>query len=195
MERQNNVRKLVTVGVLSSISFILMMLDFPLPGIPPYLKIDFSEVPALIAAIVFGPAAGITVEAIKNILHYFFMSSAVGVPVGQAANFIAGLLFILPVSYIYRKYNSKTGLTFGLIVGTIVMTLMMAVLNMFIILPAYTMFLGYPAMSNLETMKLIAVAFMPFNLIKGGVITIVFLLLFTRMRTWLEQQQRALHNA
>ena len=54
----------------SSIAYLLMMLDFPFPGLPPFLKIDFSDVPALIAAIIFGPVAGIIVEAIKNILHY-----------------------------------------------------------------------------------------------------------------------------
>ena len=44
--------------MLSSIAYLLMMLDFPFPGLPPFLKIDFSDVPALIAAIIFGPIAG-----------------------------------------------------------------------------------------------------------------------------------------
>lgn len=51
--------------MLSSIAFVLMLLNFPFPGLPDYLKIDFSDVPAIIAILVYGPAAGIAVEAIK----------------------------------------------------------------------------------------------------------------------------------
>ena len=69
-EQKNSVVQMVSVAMLSSIAYLLMMLDFPFPGLPPFLKIDFSDVPALIAAIIFSPIAGVIVEAIKNILHY-----------------------------------------------------------------------------------------------------------------------------
>ena len=60
------IRQTVTVSVLSTIAYLLMMLNFPLPGLPPFLKIDFSEVPALLAAIVFGPVAGTALEKARR---------------------------------------------------------------------------------------------------------------------------------
>ena len=84
-----SVKALVAIGMLSSISYVLMLLNFPLPPFPNFLMIDFSDIPALIAALIFGPVAGILVELFKNILDYFMTGSATGVPVGNIANFVA----------------------------------------------------------------------------------------------------------
>ncbi|WP_110113004.1 ECF transporter S component [Bacillus sp. CGMCC 1.16541] len=188
MEQTKKTQKLVTLGMLSSISYVLMMFNFPLPGIPPFLKIDFSELPALIAAIIYGPIAGIIVEGIKNLLHYMIQGSMTGVPVGQVANFVAGLLFILPVAYMFRKYRDTKGITIGLVVGTIAMAVLMSVLNYYVLLPAYTMFLQAPALSSEEAKQLIVTGILPFNFIKGIVTGIIFMLLFTKMRTWIVKQ-------
>ncbi|MFV2050906.1 ECF transporter S component [Metabacillus sp. YM-086] len=185
---QSKVRKHVTVGMLSSIAYVLMMLDFPFPGFPVFLQIDFSDAPALIAAIVFGPAAGIMVEAIKNVLHYLIQGSATGVPVGQVANFIAGAIFILPSSYMFRRYKSLKGLLIGLVIGTLLMTTVMSVLNYYIIMPAYTLFLNSPAMTAEATKQLVVASIMPFNFIKGILMTLIFLLIISRLKFWLTNQ-------
>ncbi|MGR3777575.1 ECF transporter S component [Bacillus paramycoides] len=184
MKQKNSVVQMVSVAMLSSIAYLLMMLDFPFPGLPPFLKIDFSDVPALIAAIIFGPIAGVIVEAIKNVLYYGIQGSLTGVPVGEIANFIAGCLFIGPASFLFRKYRSVKSLTTGLMLGTITMTVIMSVLNYFIILPAYTWFLNSPAMSSDVMRQTIITAILPFNIIKGIVVTIVFVALFSRLKVW-----------
>ncbi|UII54678.1 ECF transporter S component [Cytobacillus spongiae] len=183
-----NVKALVAIGMLSSISYVLMVLNFPIPPFPPYLMIDFSDIPALIAALIFGPVAGILVELFKNILDYFMTGSATGVPVGHIANFIAGVLFILPTYYLYKKLNSLKGMTFALVVGTISMAVIMSVLNYFVILPAYTFFLNYPAMSSEATRQMVVSAILPFNVVKGLLIALVFMLMFTKMQTWIQKQ-------
>ena len=181
-------KALVAIGMLSSISYILMLLNFPIPPFPQFLMIDFSDIPALIAALIFGPVAGILVELFKNILDYFMTGSATGVPVGHIANFVAGILFVLPTYYIYNKLKTKKGMTFALVVGTIIMALTMSVLNYFIILPAYTFFLNAPLMSAPEMRTMIVTGILPFNIVKGLIITIVFMLLFTRMSIWINKQ-------
>ncbi|WP_442595868.1 ECF transporter S component [Neobacillus sp. D3-1R] len=183
-----NVKALVSIGMLSSISYLLMLLNFPLPLLPSFLLIDFSDIPALIAALIFGPVAGILVELIKNILNYFMTGSATGVPVGHIANFVAGILYILPTYYVYNKLKTKKGMTFGLIFGTIAMAVVMSVLNYFIILPAYTYFLHFPAMSTPEMRTLIVTGILPFNILKGLFMSIVFFLIFTRLNTWITRQ-------
>ncbi|MGM0806403.1 MAG: ECF transporter S component [Bacillota bacterium] len=186
--QKGKIKQMVAVSMLSTIAYVLMMLDFPFPGLPPFLKIDFSEVPALLAAIIFGPAAGIIVEAIKNVLHYGIVGSFTGVPVGQIANFVAGILFILPVSYLFRKKNSVKRLSAGLILGTVLMTFMMGLLNYLIILPAYTWFLGADPMSSQMMLDLILKGITPFNLIKGTIITLLFVALYNRMQPWVMKQ-------
>jgi len=183
-----SIKALVAIGMLSSIAYILMMLNFPLPPFPQFLEIDFSDIPALIAALIFGPIAGVLVELFKNILDYFMTGSATGVPVGHTANFITGILFILPTYFIYNKLKSKKGMTFALVIGTLTMATTMSVLNYFVFLPAYTFFLNAPLMSAPEMRTMIVTGILPFNIIKGLIIAIVFMLLFTRMSPWIRKQ-------
>lgn len=186
--KKNRVRILVSLAMLSSISYILMFVNFPVPPFPAFLKIDFSDIPALIGAIIFGPMAGVVIELIKNILDYFIKGSETGVPVGHVANFLAGILYILPTYYVYNKLTSKKGMTFALVLGSAVMAIVMSVLNYVVILPAYTFFLNAPAMSGAEVKEYIVALILPFNLIKGVAMSILFMILFTKMGTWLNKQ-------
>ncbi|MET3696153.1 riboflavin transporter FmnP [Bacillus oleivorans] len=182
------IQKMAGIGVLASIAYILMLLNFPLPGFPPYLKIDFSDLPALLATLLMGPLAGILVEFIKCGLDYIITGSETAIPIGQLANFIAGVMLILPTYFIYQKMKSKLGLSVGLVSGTLMMTLVMSLLNYFVLLPAYTILLNFPAMSSSEMKSMITVAIIPFNLIKGLVVTAVFLIIFTRLQDWIQKQ-------
>src|SRR5690554_5960515 len=133
--RKNSVKTLVAIGMLSAIAYVLMLLKFPILPAASFLKLDFSDIPALIAALVFGPGAGILVEFLKNVLDYFMTGSETGVPVGHISNFIAGVLFIVPAYYIYQKLRTNKGMTFALIAATVIMSLIMSVLNYFVFLP------------------------------------------------------------
>ncbi|RHW39402.1 ECF transporter S component [Lysinibacillus yapensis] len=187
MVKQNlKLRSFVAIAMLSSISFILMLLNFPLPGFPLFLQIDFSDVPALIAAITMGPMAGILVELFKNILDWIFSGTPTGVPVGHMANFMTGILFILPVYYIYKKIPTIKGLSTGLIVGTVVMAVGMSILNYVAFLPMYSYFLGMESFDMKET---IVMGILPFNMVKGIILMIVAVLLFRTMRVWIENQR------
>lgn len=188
MMKKLNIRSFVLIGVFSAVSYLLMLLNFPLPPFPNFLLVDFSDVPALLAAILYGPLAGVFVELLKNVLNYFITGSPTGIPVGHIANFMAGVTFILPTYYVYRKTKSKKGMLFGLAAGTAVMALVMSVLNYYVFLPAYTLFLGAPAMSAPETKALVVSAILPFNAVKGAMIAAVFMLLFARLSQWLQKQ-------
>jgi riboflavin transporter len=177
-----NVKALVSIGMLSSISYLLMLLNFPLPPFPKFLFVDFSDIPALIAALIFGPIAGILVEFFKNVLNYIATGSETGIPVGHISNFLAGILFILPTYFLYNKIKTKKGMTLALILGTITMSIMMSILNYLVILPAYTALLHFPDMRNL-----VVPAILPFNILKGVIMSVLFMLLFTRLRPWINK--------
>nr|WP_295971752.1 ECF transporter S component [uncultured Bacillus sp.] len=186
--KKNKVKMLVSIAVLSSISYILMFLNFPIPPFPVFLQIDFSDLPALVGALIFGPVAGILVELFKNILDYFMTGSETGIPIGHMANFIAGIVFILPVYFIYNKLRTKKGMMFALVTSSILMSLIMSVLNYFVLLPAYSFFLNMSAMNGTEMRQSIVTGILPFNIIKGFIMSVVFMLLFTKLRPWLNKK-------
>ncbi|MFX3673973.1 MAG: ECF transporter S component [Paenisporosarcina sp.] len=186
--KKNKLKIMIAIGMLSSISFILMLLNFPLPALPSFLKVDFSDVPALIAAITMGPLAGILVAFFKNVLYWMFSGSPTGVPVGELANFATSILFMLPVYVIYRKFSTTKGLSIGLVAGVLTMAIGMSVLNYLIFLPMYTYFLNMPAITGPALRDTIVLGILPFNLIKGVLLATVVLVLFKSMKTWIDKQ-------
>jgi riboflavin transporter len=181
--KKMNTRMFVTVGMLSAISYVLMLFNFPIPPFPKFLMIDFSDVPALIAMVTLGPLAGILVELFKNVIDYVLTGSDTGVPIGHAANFVAGVLLILPTHFIYSRFQSKKGLLIGLITGTFVMSISMGILNYFVFLPAYKYFMNFEL-----PVEIIITGIVPFNILKGILVTSVFTLLFVRLQGWLSKQ-------
>ncbi|OZU88851.1 riboflavin transporter FmnP [Virgibacillus indicus] len=185
--QSSNLLKLIILALLGTISLVLFFLNFPLPLLPSYLKIDFSDVPALMAGLIFSPIAGVIVVAVKNIL-YLAVSGA-GDPIGVAANFIAGVMFVVPVSVLYHKFKGVKSIVSGLVAGTVIMALGMSVLNYLFILPAYGWFMGWEMTEQFKWFSVYA-GVLPFNIIKGIVVGLLFVPLFVKMRTWIEQQQR-----
>ncbi|HET7657050.1 MAG TPA: ECF transporter S component, partial [Bacillales bacterium] len=97
-------------------------------------------------------------------------------------NFIAGLLLVLPAAFIARKVGSRKNLIFSLVVGILLMAVVMSVLNYFVILPVYMWFLHFPHMSPAAMFKLVAYGILPFNLIKGAALAVIFLLIYPRLK-------------
>lgn len=192
--KKYNVKSFVTIGMLSSLAFVLMLIKFPIPPFPPYLTVDFSDIPALIAAFMFGPVAAILVELFKNIIDYIVIGSEAGLPIGNLANFAAGVAFVLPTYYVYMRLKKTRGLIASLIVGTLFMAVFMSVLNYIAVLPAYIALLGWDPMSTTALRQLVVTAVLPFNIIKGIIIAAVFLLIYSRMGNWLNKNT-SLKNA
>lgn len=185
-QRSSKLVKLVVLSLLAAISLVLFFISFPLPLLPPYLKVDFSDVPALLAGLIFSPLAGVVVVLIKNLLY--FVASGATDPIGVTANFIAGSLFVFPVAYLYRRYQGVKSVVLGLIIGTVGMAVVMSVLNYFVILPAYSLLIG---MEMNDTIKFGAVVagVLPFNFIKGVIVSILFVPVFMKMSEWINQKR------
>lgn len=182
----SNLVKLIVLALLGTISFVLMFLSFPLPFLPPYLKIDFSDVPALMAGLIFSPLTGIVVVAVKNLLYLVI---GTGEPVGVAANFLAGTIFVLPVAYFYHRYKSVKSIISGLIIGTVIMAISMSILNYVVILPIYAWFMGMEEMRTEGAMRIAVLAgVLPFNVLKGVIVGMFFVPFYNKMRSWIDQK-------
>lgn len=182
-----SVSKMTKVAMLSVLAFILMLIELPLPIFPGFLKVDISDVPALIAGFALGPVAGIAVEAIKNILHLLRTSTG---GVGELANFFVGAAIVLPSALIYRHKKNKVSAVVGLAVGTVIMAICGGLANYFVLLPFYTNFMPIDAIVAMGTVvnskidsvtSLILYGIVPFNLFKGLVVSAVTMLLYKRI--------------
>ncbi|GAA4722460.1 ECF transporter S component [Brevibacillus fulvus] len=178
VEQTMQTRKLVTIPLLAAVGVILQMLEFPLPVIPAFLKLDFSTLPGLIGGLVFGPVAGMMIELLKNALH-MLLHNTDGLLVGEVANFVAGTIFIWSAVFLQRKGQGKSGFVLGLALGTVLMTIAMSVANVYFLMPAYAALSRLPLDQMLESMhidslwSLILYAIAPFNLIKGLALSLV----------------------
>lgn len=187
-KQSSKLMKVIVIALLGTISLLLFFLNFPLPLLPAFLKIDFSDVPALMASFIFSPVAGVLVVAIKNLL-YLAVSGASD-PIGVLANFIAGIMFVVPVSMLYHKFKGVKSIVSGLVTGTIVMAVGMSVLNYFVFLPAYAWFMGWEDMSNTAIKwGIVSAGILPFNIIKGIIVGLLFVPLFLKLRVWIEEKQ------
>ncbi|MDR0852601.1 MAG: ECF transporter S component [Clostridiales Family XIII bacterium] len=180
-------RKLVVVAMLSAVAFALAFLEFPVPLSPAFARYDFSDIPALIAAFALGPLAGVCVELVKNVLQ--LLSSATG-GVGELANFIIGAGMVLPAGLIYRKMKTKKGAILGCILGTVAMAVIAGLVNYFILIPMFNIFMPIDEiiksfgefMPFIQTkLDVIIYNCVPFNLIKGALISLVTVLLYKRI--------------
>lgn len=132
---------IVKVGLLSAIALIIYLIEFPIFPAFPWLMVDFSEVPVFLGGFALGPIAGIIIEFIKNILHFLVKGATGGV--GELANFLLGVSFILPALWLYKyKKNRKTAII-GMLIGVVLACVMSAVLNLYLFIPLY-----FPAMEN-----------------------------------------------
>ena len=114
----SSVRYMSVTAMLSAVAFILMFLDFSVPFMPAFIKMDLSELPALIGAFSMGPVCGILICLIKNVLHLFITTTG---GVGELSNFLLGVAFVLPAGLIYRHKKSRRSALIGSLLGAVIM--------------------------------------------------------------------------
>ncbi|MDR1516205.1 MAG: ECF transporter S component [Synergistaceae bacterium] len=182
------VRGLTTTALLATVASILMFIDFALPIFPSFLKMDFSEVPGLLAAIAVGPYSGIMVELVKNLINLPHTTTG---GVGEFASFTIGSALVIPAGVLYRRSNTNAGAALALLAGVTTMTAAAALANYYVLLPLYgklvpidTILAMYSEVNPyVDTVpKLILTSIVPFNIIKGTVITLISFALYKRLR-------------
>ena len=102
--RKLSTRELTATAMLIAVSWVLYVFSFKIPIVPSFLSMDFSELPAVIAALSMGPLAGFFVCLVKNILHLLISHT---MWVGELSNFILGVAFVVPAGLIYQKHKTK----------------------------------------------------------------------------------------
>lgn len=165
--------RIAMTALLSALATVLMMLSFNVPFMPSFIKLDFSELPALLASFSIGPVSGVTVCLIKNLINLPLTTTG---GVGELANFLMGITFVLPAGLMYRYRKSRVGAMLASIIGAVSMALLSLPINYFISYPAYAKLLPihvivgmYQAiLPSVNGLLMCLVTFnMPFTFIKG----------------------------
>ena len=188
-----SIQKLIYTAMLAAVAGVLMSLEFSVPMMPPFYKVDFSDVPSVIAVFLMGPVSGICVEVIKLLIKLITVGTNT-MYVGELANLIAAFLFVWPLWFLYQKLgaNRKAAVE-ALLLSIVIRTACACFINANITLPLYAKAMSLPLDEVIRMVAsvnpaikdlngFIILATIPFNVLKVGLNYIVGHLLFVRLR-------------
>ena len=192
MRKVSKARRISIVAICSAIAAVLHMLDFPLLFLAPeFYKMDFSELPVMLCGFYLGPSAAIACEGVKILLKLLMKGTSTAF-VGDFANFAVGCSLVLPAVIVYQIKRTRTSALWGLVLGTVVLTVFGSAFNGIYLLPKFSQLFGLPLdtivamgsaingnIHSVSSFVIFAVA--PLNLVKGVTISVLTLLLYKRV--------------
>lgn len=195
-QRLSSAKSVAFIAIFSAIAAVLMFLEIPLFFAPSFYEIDLSEIPILICTFYLGPVSGVICEFLKVLLKLLLKGTSTAY-VGDFANFALGCSMVLPASIVYHCKKSKRTAIWGLVIGSAVMTVFGSMFNAFYLIPKYVDLFGMPletivsmgtkvnpAIHSLGTLVLFAVV--PFNILKGLIVSVLTRLLYKRVERLLK---------
>lgn len=194
MNKKLNTRYIAVTGMFSAIAFILMYMELGVPFMPPFIKLDISELPALIGSFAYGPWCGILICLIKNLLHIPVTSTA---GVGEAANFLLGAIFVGSAGFVYKKKKTKKNALIAACIGTVLMGIAGIPVNYYITYPFYYNFMSEEQIlmayqiivPNMKSILQCLVCFnLPFTILKGMLSTGISFLVYKRLSPFLKKK-------
>ena len=160
-------KKLTMIGMLCAVAYIVMVVGrFP---VVLFLKYDPKDVVITIGGFIFGPMTSFLISLIVSLIEMVTVSETG--PIGCIMNILSTCCFACTAAFIYKKQHTMKGAITGLVTGCLLTTAVMLLWN-YLITPIY---MGYPREAVAE---LLLPAFLPFNLLKGGLNTVIRLLIY-----------------
>ena len=185
-KEQKRTRYLVISAMLSAVSIVLMQFDFSVPFMPSFIKMDLSDLPALIGAYSMGPVYGVLVALVENLLHLLRTSTG---GIGELSNFLLSALFVLPAGLIYQKKKTRKRAIMGAVLGAVSMAVFSVITNYFIVYPVYTAFMPMetiiamyqailPGIKDGDLLSCLVIFNMPFTFVKAMLSVVITLLIY-----------------
>ena len=182
-------KNMAKISILAVISMVLMIFDISTWFAPPFLKIDLGDLPALIGAFAMGPMAGILIQLVKNILHLLVEGSMTG-GVGELSNFLVGSIFAYSAGFIYHRDKTFKTALIGLLIGVLAMTFFASLSDYYVVFPLYAKLMPLDQIIEMtaavnsrvvDYKSLILYAIVPFNLLKGSIVSAATILIYKRI--------------
>lgn len=132
--------RIAAIALFSALSGILYVFGFPISvAFPGFLELNFSDIPALIGTFALGPTSGAVIVALKVLIKLAIKGTTTAF-VGDTADLLIGLAFVLPAGLIYRRRRTFRGALVSLFVGTVSSTAVAIFVNWLILIPFYLKF-------------------------------------------------------
>ncbi len=167
------------MAVFTALAFILRLpvFEFPLFPAVTFLKVDFSGVFALIAGFSLGPVAGVTVSVLKELIYALSFTQTVGV--GEIANILIMLPYILIPSIIYKKRKGIKSVIISLAIGCIAQVIFSVPVNYLLTFPFFlNLFKGTTWAEGMQFYLTVWYWAVLFNFVKCLLLTAGVLLLY-----------------
>ena len=167
------------LAVFTALSFILRLpwLEFYIIPAVPFLKVDFSGVFVLIAGFSLGPVAGVVVSVLKELIYALSFSQSIGV--GELANILIMLPYILIPTILYKKYKGIKAVLILVSIGCVAQVVWSIPVNYLLTFPFYMNL--YAHMSWPKGMEFYLSVWywaVLFNFVKTVMITVAVLLIY-----------------
>lgn len=150
-------KKLTTMGMFCALAYAASVIG-RIP-IVLFLKYDSKDIVIVIAGFLFGPLTSFAVTVIVSVVQ-MFTTSGTGI-LGCLMNVVSSCSFACTAAYFYKKRRKLSGAVGGLFAGVICQIAVMMLWN-YLVAPIYM------GCTREEIAKLLLPAFLPFNVIKGG---------------------------
>ena len=196
-KKKINTRKLTATAMLAAVAAVLQYIELPAPFMPPFIKLDISDLPELIGAFAYGPVAGIIITLVKN-LNHAIGSWSFGV--GELSNFVLGAIFVGVAGIVYKKNKTKKGALLGGVAGSVVMAVVSIFTNLYIMYPFYANFMpggmdgilaAYQEILHVDTMiEALLIFNLPFNTIKGLLCVAISMLIYKPLSPFLHKNNK-----
>ena len=174
-----DVRTTVSLGMLSAIAYVVMLLSKNLPQLLGFLQLDLKDTVICIGGFVFGPLAAAIISIVVATVE-MFTASDTG-PIGWIMNMLATCAFCCTAAFVYKRMHTKKGAVIGLTLGVVCLTAVMLLWN-YLITPLYM-----PDFTREMIATMLPTVFLPFNLVKGGLNMALILLLYKPVVTALRR--------
>ena len=168
---------LVVTAMLSAVSLVLFFFEFPVLPAFSHLKLDFSDVPALIGGIVCGPVSAVIIELVKNVIELTVKGLGTQMGFGNIMNFLVGCAYVVPFCICYKAFSKKDKMKETLkiavsgLIGVVSIILIGILGNYIIDPPFFKYFLGVELTS--EALWSAIWAATAINAIKGVMLTVL----------------------
>ena len=173
---KRDTKKLTTIAMMCALAYIVMFVA-RIPVVL-FLKYDPKDVVIAIGGFLFGPLTSFVISAVVSLVEMFTVSET-GFW-GLLMNILSSCSFACTAAFLYKKRHTRKGAVIGLISGVAAMVAVMMLWN-YLITPIY---MGYPRAAVAE---LLLPAFLPFNLLKGGLNAAITILLYKPVVTALRK--------
>lgn len=167
------------MAVFTALSFILRLPWFEFYIIPAvsFLKVDFSGVFVMIAGFALGPVAGVVVSVLKEILYGVAFSQTVGV--GELANIIIMLPYILIPTILYKRYKGLKAVLITIAIGCVCQVVWSVPVNYLLTFPFYLNLYAHTSWrAGMDFYLTVWYWAFLFNFVKTVLISVVTLLIY-----------------